>query len=92
MIAKSTVNEVQIYRNSASVIRNGELELTEGRNIVYIGGMTVTAKQEDFVLKFPENIKAANIQLVLRDDIDTDEEKESEKIKRQIEEIGRAHV
>ena len=87
MIAKSTVNEVQIYRNSASVIRNGELELTEGRNIVYIGGMTVTAKQEDFVLKFPENIKAANIQLVLRDDIDTDEEKESEKIKRQIEEV-----
>ena len=61
MIAKSTVSEVQIYRNSASVIRNGEITLKEGRNIVYIGGMTTTAKTEDFVLQFPENIKAVNV-------------------------------
>jgi hypothetical protein len=87
MIAKSTVSEVQIYRNSASVIRNGEIELKEGRNIVYIGGMTVTAKQEDFILQFPENIKAVNVQIISRTEVEGDEEKESEAIQRKIAEI-----
>ncbi|MBQ5933318.1 MAG: mucoidy inhibitor MuiA family protein [Lachnospiraceae bacterium] len=87
MIAKSTVNEVQIYRNSASVIRNGEIELKEGRNIVYIGGMTVTAKQEDFILQFPENIKAVNVQIISRTEVEGDEEKESEALQRKIAEI-----
>nr|MCR4992990.1 hypothetical protein [Lachnospiraceae bacterium] len=87
MIAKSTVNEVQIYRNSASVIRNGEIELKEGRNIVYIGGMTVTAKQEDFILQFPENIKAVNVQIISRTEVEGDEEKESEVLQRKIAEI-----
>lgn len=87
MIAKSKVNEVQVYRNSASVIRNGEVELKEGRNIIYIAGMTRTSKQEDFVLSFPENVKASNIQIVKIDDIDKDIERESEKLQKQIDEI-----
>ena len=87
MIAKSTVSEVQIYRNSASVIRNGEITLKEGRNIVYIGGMTTTAKTEDFVLQFPENIKAVNVQIISWNDMDTDEIKESEEIQKKIAEV-----
>ena len=87
MIAKSTVKEVQVYRNSASVIRTGEVELKEGRNIIYVGGMTQTSKQEDFVLSFPENVRAANIQIVKIDDIDDFGERESEKIQKKIDEI-----
>ena len=87
MIAKSTVKEVQVYRNSASVIRTGEVELKAGRNIVYVGGMTLTSKQEDFVLSFPENVKATNIQIIKIDDIDDFGERESEKIQKKIDEI-----
>ena len=87
MIAKSTVKEVQVYRNSASVIRTGEVELKAGRNIVYVGGMTLTSKQEDFVLSFPENVKATNIQIIKIDDIDDFGERESEKIQKEIDEI-----
>ena len=87
MIAKSTVKEVQVYRNSASVIRTGEVELKAGRNVIYVGGMTPTSKQEDFVLSFPENIKATNIQMVKIDDIDDFGERESEKIQKKIDEI-----
>ena len=87
MIVKSTVKEVQVYRNSASVIRTGEVELKAGRNIIYVGGMTLTSKQEDFVLSFPENIRATNIQIVKIDDIDDFGERESEKIQKKIDEI-----
>ena len=87
MIAKSTVKEVQVYRNSASVIRTGEVELKAGRNIIYVGGMTLTSKQEDFVLSFPENVKATNIQIIKIDDIDDFGERESEKIQKKIDEI-----
>ena len=87
MITKSTVKEVQVYRNSASVIRNGEVSLAEGRNIVYVRGMTLTSEQEDFVLSFPENVKATNIQIIRIDDIDDLEERESEKIQKKIDEI-----
>lgn len=87
MIAKSTVKEVQVYRNSASVIRTGEVELKAGRNIIYVGGMTLTSKQEDFVLSFPENVKATNIQIIKIDDIDDFGERESEKIQKNIDEI-----
>jgi uncharacterized protein (TIGR02231 family) len=87
MIAKSTVKEIQVYRNSASVIRTGEVALKEGRNIIYVGGMTLTSKQEDFVLSFPENVRAANIQIIKIDDIDDFGERESEKIQKKIDEI-----
>ena len=80
MITKSTVKEVQVYRSSASVIRSGEVALSEGRNIVYIGGMTCSANQEDFVLSFPGNVRAANIQIISIDDIKDLSERESEKI------------
>ena len=87
MIAKSTVKEIQVYRNSASVIRTGEVVLKEGRNIIYVGGMTLTSTQEDFVLSFPENVRAANIQIIKIDDIDDFGERESEKIQKKIDEI-----
>ncbi|MCR5728679.1 MAG: DUF4139 domain-containing protein [Lachnospiraceae bacterium] len=85
MITKSTVKEVQVYRSSVSVIRHGEVALSEGRNVVYIEGMTTSSKQEDFVLLFPENVRAANIQIVNIDDIDDFGEKESEKIQKKID-------
>ena len=89
MIAKSTVKEVQVYRNSASVIRTGAVELNEGRNVIFVGGMTLTSKQEDFVLSFPETVKASNIQIVKIDDIEDLEgfgDRESEKIQKKIDE------
>ena len=58
-----------------------------GRNIIYVGGMTLTSKQEDFVLSFPENVKATNIQIIKIDDIDDFGERESEKIQKNIDEI-----
>ena len=88
MIAKSVVKEVQVYRNSASVIRTGEVELKAGRNVIFVGGMTITSKQEDFVLSLPETVRAANIQIVSIDDIDEFGERESEKIQKKIDEIN----
>lgn len=87
MITKSEVREVQVYRNSASVIRTGEAELIEGRNVIYVAGMTLTSKQEDFVLSFPETVRAANIQLIKIDDIDDFGIRESEEIQKKIDEI-----
>lgn len=88
MITKSTVKEVQVYRSSASVIRSGEVALSEGRNIVYIGGMTCSANQEDFVLSFPGNVRAANIQIISIDDIKDLSERESEKIQKKIDDAN----
>ena len=88
MVAKTSVKEVQIYRSSATITRGGEAELTEGRNIIYISGMTESARRDSFRLKFPEGIKAVNIQIVGVEKIEGEEVKESERIRKQLDEIG----
>ena len=86
MITKTEVREVSIYRRSATVIRAGVAALEAGRNLVYIAGMTNTADSGSFILKFPPAVKAVNMQIVGRDDVDLAEEKESEKIREKITE------
>ena len=61
MLAKTKVKEVQVYRSSAIVSRIGEAELVAGRNILYVAGMTDSADTGSFKLKFPEKIRAINI-------------------------------
>ena len=88
MITKTEVKEVSIYRRSATVIRAGIAKLEAGRNLVYIAGMTKSADSGTFLLKFPPNIKAVNMQLVNLDDVDPGEEKESEKIQSKISDLA----
>jgi conserved hypothetical protein len=87
MLAKTKVTEVQVYRGSATVTRCGETELKAGRNILFVSGMTKSAKSDSFKLKFPEKIRAVNIQLVDISALGNDEQKESERIQKQIDEI-----
>ena len=88
MITKTEVREVSIYRRSATVIRAGVAALEAGRNLVYVAGMTNTADSGSFILKFPPAVKAVNMQIVGRDDVDLAEEKESEKIREKITELA----
>ena len=87
MVVKTDVKSVQVYRSCATVTRTGEIGLDEGRNVIYVSGLTSTSKTDGFRLRFPEGIRAINLQVIGIDDIDTEEEKESEKIRKQVEEI-----
>jgi len=89
MIAKTTVKEVQVYRVGATVIRYGEAELTAGRNTLMIGGMTETADSGSFKLKFPEKVRAVNLQVINPEDMQNKEElqKESAAIRKQLDDI-----
>ena len=77
MIAKTKVTEVQVYRRSATVTRCGEATLKEGRNTLFVQGMTQSAATDSFKLKFPEKVRAINIQIVNIDALGKDEVKES---------------
>ena len=89
MIAKTTVKEVQVYRVGAIVIRRGEAELKAGRNCLMIGGMTETADSGSFKLKFPEKIRAVNLQVVNPEDLNNKEdiEKESDALRKQLDDL-----
>ena len=87
MLAKTKVKEVQVYRSSAIVSRIGEAELVAGRNILYVAGMTDSADTGSFKLKFPEKIRAINIQVVDSDAMKEVEKKESELIRKKIDEL-----
>jgi len=88
MIAKTKVNEVQVYRRSATVTRCGEAELKAGRNILFVQGMTRSAAQDSFKLKFPEKVRAINIQIVNIDALGEDEVKESDRLKKEMDEVA----
>ena len=55
MLIKTSVTEVQVYRAGATVMRAGKAQLTAGRNVLYIAGMTQSADSGSFRLKFPGN-------------------------------------
>lgn len=85
MFAKTKVTELGIYRRSATVTREGEAALKAGRNVLFVAGMTSTANTGSFRLKFPEGIRAANLQIVRAADAEG-YEKESEAINKKIAE------
>lgn len=87
MVTKTTVTELGIYRKSATVTRTGEVSLTEGRNVIYVSGMTNTADAGSFRLKFPEGVSAANIQIIKAEDAEGIE-KESKSIHEKIAEVN----
>ncbi len=87
MIVKTRVTEVSVFRNSATVIRNGEVELKEGLNTVLISGMTLTSAYDSYKLKFPEHVRANNIQIISGDMHDNEEGRESLLIQKKIDEI-----
>ena len=87
MITKTKAAEVQVYRRGATVKRGGTAELTAGRNILYIAGMSGSADNDSFKLKFPDKIRAVNLQVVSMDDLEGTVEKESEKIGKEIDDI-----
>ncbi|MBE7005157.1 MAG: mucoidy inhibitor MuiA family protein [Ruminococcaceae bacterium] len=86
MLAKTKVTELGIYRRSATVTRGGEVSLAEGRNVLYVSGMTNTANSGSFRLKFPEGVAAANLQIVKAEDVEGFE-KQSTAIQEKIVEI-----
>ena len=88
MTAKTEVKEVLIYRRSATVIRSGIAKLEAGRNLIFIAGMTKTADQGSFILKFPPTVKAVNMQIVNIDDVDLGEQKESDKIREKVSDLA----
>ncbi len=85
MLTKTKVTELGIYRRSATVTRAGEVTLTEGRNVLFVSGMTNTANSGSFRLKFPKGVSAANLQIVKAEDVEGFE-KESETIREKIAE------
>ena len=87
MLNKTKVSEVQVYRRGATVKRNGMAELAAGRNILYISGMSESADRENFKLKFPEKIRAVNLQVVSLEDLGDNVEMESEQIRSEIDDI-----
>lgn len=87
MLAKTRVTEVQVYRKSAVVIRNGEVELKSGRNVIFVHGMTKSAVADSFRLKFPEKIRAINIQIVDADAMGKGEVRESEQAEKKVAEL-----
>ena len=88
MLAKTKVTEVQVYRGTATVTRCGEAEFKAGRNILYVAGMTKSAAPDSFKLKFPEKVRAINIQIVGMDALGDGEEKETDRIAKEIAEIS----
>ena len=88
MIAKTKVTEVQVYRRSATVTRCGEATLKEGRNTLFVQGMTQSAATDSFKLKFPEKVRAINIQIVNIDALGKDEVKESDRLKKEMDEVS----
>ena len=88
MAVKTRVTEVQVFRSGATVTRCGEVSLTAGRNVVYISGMTNSTVFDSYKLKFPEKVRAVNIQIVSDPLPDGDEKKESEVIAKQLDEIA----
>ncbi|MBQ6230860.1 MAG: mucoidy inhibitor MuiA family protein [Eubacterium sp.] len=88
MVTKTRVTEVQVYRRSATITRCGEVSLSAGRNIIYVSGMTESADTDSFRLKFPENIKAVNIQIVGTENVKDDVAKESDNIQKKMDEIN----
>lgn len=85
MVTKTKVTELRIYRHSATVTRTGEVSLAEGRNIIYVAGITHTADAGSFRLKFPDGVRAANIQIIKAEDAEG-YEKESKSINGKIAE------
>ena len=88
MVTKTRVTEVQVYRRSATITRCGEVSLAAGKNIIYVAGMTDSADRDSFRLKFLENIKAINIQVVGTENVKEDVKKESEQIQKKMDEVG----
>jgi len=87
MIIKTKVSEVQVYRRGATVKRNGTAELSAGRNIIYISGMSESSDRENFKLRFPDKIRAVNLQIVFMEDLGDAVERESEHIRAEIDDI-----
>jgi len=86
MVVKSKATEVSVYRNSVSVTRVGSVSLPAGRSTIFIQGMSKTAKNDSFSVKFPTEIHAVNIQVVSFKE--TGEELESEKIAKELSELN----
>ncbi len=91
MLFETGVQEVQIYRSSATVTRSGEADICAGRNLLFIRGMTESAKEDSFQLKFPQKIRAVNIQVVAIEDAEKNlpegYERKSGKIEKQMQDI-----
>ena len=92
MLVKTNVTEIQVFRSGATVIRCGEADLVQGKNVLFISGMTTTSVRDSFRMKFPEKVRAVNIQIV---DADTMKdasgkviEKESDRIEKKLNEIS----
>lgn len=88
MGVKTSVTEVQVFRSGATVTRCGEVSLAAGRNVVYISGMTKSAILDSYKLKFPEKVRAVNIQIVTDPTASGDDKKESEIIAKRLDEIA----
>ncbi len=86
MVVKSKATEVSVYRNSVSVTRVGSVSLPAGRSTIFIQGMSKTAKNDSFSVKFPTEIHAVNIQVVSYEE--TGEDLESERIAKELSELN----
>ncbi|MCR5847611.1 MAG: mucoidy inhibitor MuiA family protein [Lachnospiraceae bacterium] len=86
MIINTEAKEVKVYRRSATIIRIGKVNLVEGRNTIYIAGMSETSQKDSFVVKFPGKVRASNIQIVGIDALD-DDLKQSQIIAKKLSEL-----
>ena len=87
MIVKSVAKEIQVYRNSISVTREGMVTLPLGRSTIFIHGMSKSAKTDSFAVKFPTKIQAVNIQIVSAEEA-CEDKLESEKIAEELSELS----
>lgn len=89
MVEKTCMVKADVYRRSAVVTRKGSLKLEEGRNTVYIAGLTVSAMQDTVRLRFTGNVKILDISYISALDVEDSERPETADVEKKIRDIDK---
>ena len=79
---ETKISDVSIFRNGAEVIRKGSVELEEGKQTLQLLGLSSSALNDTVRIFSKEGISCSNIRF---NDNDDEDDKESDRIKEQIE-------
>ena len=86
-ILRTTIDSVSVYRSGAEVVRRGTAELSEGTHKLYVTGMSGSARYDTVRLFGAEGLRCSNQRFEAFGE--HQDEKESEKIRRKMEDIDR---
>ena len=86
MNLSTTIRQVQLYRSSASVKRDGRVHLPQGTTEAVIEGLSASADTNSFTLHFPQGVMGSGIRLEVPS-TDPFAEKASDAVAEEIREI-----